>query len=196
MKWNGNKARQTKGPPDGSVRAEIPQERCPRGTGERERRRKQTGRTGGTGQKQRAGDMQSKRGNGSSMGNYQSGRDASKRGNKSKQSLQNSKSRQSGGGQISRPKSIQAEFRRLRRLWRRRLERHAAEQSRWQQLQVLGPAPTEPRRRRRWRWSSQMNVTMNEIRRLPVMIPTQAAKWTRIRGCGACISIDQRQSSC
>jgi hypothetical protein len=100
MKWNGNKARQKQA--TGKQRAArnkagtLPSNR--RGTGAAA---KQTGRTAGPGQKQRAGDVKSKGGNRSSLGNYQSGRDASKRGNKSKQSLQGQRSRQGGGGQFS-----------------------------------------------------------------------------------------------
>ena len=102
MKWNGNKSRQKQGAAArqgarrGNTAGTLPAGN--RGTGAAA---KQTGRTGAAGQKQRAGDMQSKRGNGSSMGNYQTGRDASKVRNQGKQSLQNQKSRSSGGGQFS-----------------------------------------------------------------------------------------------
>ena len=101
MKWNGNKARQKQGSAarqraGGKTAGTLPAKN--RGTGATA---KQTGRTGGAAKKQRPGDLQSKRGSGSSLGNYQSGRDASKRGNQGKQSLQNKKSRQSGGGQFS-----------------------------------------------------------------------------------------------
>ena len=103
MKWNGNKARQKQA--TGKQRAArnkagtLPSNRG--GTGAAA---KQTGRTAGQGQKQRAGDVKSKGGNRSSVGNYQSGRDAGKagkQGKQSKQSLQNNRSRQSGGGQVS-----------------------------------------------------------------------------------------------
>jgi len=100
MKWNGNKARQKQatgkqraaGNKAGSLPAKT------RGTGAAA---KQTGRTTAAGQKQRAGDLQPKRGNSSSLGNYQSGRDASKLGNRGQQSLQSQKSRQTYGARSS-----------------------------------------------------------------------------------------------
>jgi Protein of unknown function (DUF3300) len=105
LKWNGNKARQKQA--TGKQRAARNDEAGTlpaktRGTGATA---KQTGRATGTGdKKQRAGDLKAKGGNGSSLGNYQSGRDASKLGNRgkqSKQSLQSNRSRQKSGGQFS-----------------------------------------------------------------------------------------------
>jgi hypothetical protein len=104
MKWNGNKARQKQGSAarqragGRNTAGTLPSNR--RGTGAAA---KQTGRTAGAGQRNRAGDLKSG-GNRSSLGNYQSGRNTNKvsnQGKRSKQSLQNNKSRQGGGGQFS-----------------------------------------------------------------------------------------------
>jgi len=100
MRWDGNKARQKqatgKQRAAGNKAGTLPAKS--RGTGAAA---KQTGRTPGAGQNKRAGDLKQNRGNGSSLGNYQSGRDASKVGNKGKQSLQNQRSRQPSAGQRS-----------------------------------------------------------------------------------------------
>jgi hypothetical protein len=98
LKWNGNKARQKQA--TGKQRAArnkagtLPAKT--RGTGATA---KQTGKATGTGQKKRAGDL--KGGSSSTLGNYQSGRDASKlsnQGKRSQQSLQSKRSGQTYGG--------------------------------------------------------------------------------------------------
>jgi hypothetical protein len=99
LKWNGNKARQKqaggKKRAGGKTAGTLPA----KGAGARA---KQAGKAAGTGQKKRAGDLQGK--NRSSLGNYQSGRDASKlsnQGKRSKQSLQKKRSGTYGGGGYS-----------------------------------------------------------------------------------------------
>jgi hypothetical protein len=101
LKWNGNKARQKqaagKKRAAGKTAGTLPAKT--KGTGAKT---KQAGKTAGTGQKKRAGDRQG--GGRSTLGNYQSGRDASKLGNQGKrsnQSLQSQKSRQTYGGRSS-----------------------------------------------------------------------------------------------
>jgi hypothetical protein len=106
MKWNGNKARQKQA--TGRQRAGG---RNQAGTLPSNSRRggaagNQPGRNAGAGQRQRPGDVSSKRGNASSLGSYGSNRDANKAGRQGKQSLQNQKSRQ-GGGQVSNQRSRQ-----------------------------------------------------------------------------------------
>jgi hypothetical protein len=98
MKWNGNKARQkaaTGKPAGGRAKAgTLPAKKA--GTGAAAKQ------TGGA-KKARAGDLQQpNRGNGGSFGDYQSGRDAGKFGNKGKSSLQNSRSRQQPAGSLSK----------------------------------------------------------------------------------------------
>jgi hypothetical protein len=97
LKWNGNKARQkaATGKP-GAARAKagtLPAKNARTGAAA-----KQKG-TAGAGNKARAGDLQPNKGNGGSLGNYQSGqsgRDASKLGNRGSQSLQGNRSRPAG----------------------------------------------------------------------------------------------------
>jgi hypothetical protein len=94
LKWNGNKARQKQatGKP-GAARAKagtLPAKNARTGAAA-----KQTGAVG-AGNKSRAGDLQPNKGNGGSLGSYQSGRDASKLGNKGSQSLQGNRSRPAG----------------------------------------------------------------------------------------------------
>jgi hypothetical protein len=98
LKWNGNKARQkaaASGKP-GAARAKagtLPAKNARTGAAA-----KQKG-TAGAGNKARAGDQQPNKGNGGSLGNYQSGqsgRDASKLGNRGSQSLQGNRSRPAG----------------------------------------------------------------------------------------------------
>jgi hypothetical protein len=95
LKWNGNKARQkaATGKPAGGGRAKAGTLPAKKGTGAAA---KQKG-TAAAKQKSRAGDLQPSKGNGGSLGNYQSSRDAGKLGNKGKSSLQNSRSRQPAG---------------------------------------------------------------------------------------------------
>jgi hypothetical protein len=112
MKWNGNKARQNQGSAarqraGRNTAGTLPSNR--RGTGAAA---KQTGRTAGAGQRNRAGDLKSS-GNRSSLGNYQSGRNTNKlsnQGKRSKQSLQNNRSRSGtygGGGYSAQTRSKQ-----------------------------------------------------------------------------------------
>jgi len=111
MKWSGNKARQKQGSAarqraGRNTAGTLPSNR--RGTGAAA---KQTGRTG-AGQKSRAGDLKGG-GNRSSLGNYQSGRNTNKlsnQGKRSKQSLQNNRSRSGtygGGGYSAQTRSKQ-----------------------------------------------------------------------------------------
>ncbi len=97
LKWNGNKARQkaATGKPAAGARAKagtLPAKKAGAGA-----TAKQTGAAGAAKKKSRAGDLQPSRGNGGSLGTYQSGRDASKLGNKGNRSLQDSRSRQPAG---------------------------------------------------------------------------------------------------
>jgi len=107
MKWNGNKARQKQATgrqrAGGRNQAGTLPSNSRRGGGAAT----QPGRGAGAGQKQRPGDMQSKRGNASSLGNYGSNRDANKAGRQGKQSLQNQKSRQGGGQNLQNQRSRQ-----------------------------------------------------------------------------------------
>jgi uncharacterized membrane protein YgcG len=95
MKWNGNKARQkaaTGKPAGGRTKAgTLPAKNAKTGAAA-----KQTGGAGAA-KKSRAGDLQPNKGNGGSLGNYQSGRDASKFGNQGNRSLKDSRSRQPAG---------------------------------------------------------------------------------------------------
>jgi len=112
MKWNGNKARQKQGSAARQRSGRNTAGTLPAGNRGGGAKTKQAGRTAGAGQKNRAGDLKSG-GNRSSLGNYQSGRDASKLGNqgkRSKQSLQNSRSRSGtygGGGYSAQTRSKQ-----------------------------------------------------------------------------------------
>jgi uncharacterized protein DUF3300 len=105
LKWNRNKARQkaaASGKPGAGARNKagtLPAKNARTGA-----TAKQTG-TAGAGNKSRAGDLQPKRGNGGSLGNYQSGRDASRLGNKGSQSLQNNRSKPSGSLSNDRSRS-------------------------------------------------------------------------------------------
>ncbi len=94
LKWNGNKARQkaATGKPGGArtKAATLPAKKATTGAAA-----KQTG-TAGAAKKSRAGDLQPNRGNGGSLGTYQSGRDASKLGNRGSQSLQNNRQKPAG----------------------------------------------------------------------------------------------------
>ncbi len=94
MKWNGNKARQKQA--TGKQRAARNKAGTLPAKDERNRSSGETnGPATGTGQKQRPGDL--KGGNRSTLGNYQSGRDAgkaSKQGKQRQQSLQSNRSRQ------------------------------------------------------------------------------------------------------
>ena len=102
MTWNGNKARQkaaASGKPVGGARNKpgtLPAKNAKTGPTS-----KQLG-TGGAA-KSRAGDLQPNRG--SSLGNYQTGRDANKFGNKGSQSLQNSRSKPAGSLSNDRSRS-------------------------------------------------------------------------------------------
>ena len=93
LKWNGNKARQkaATGKP-GAGRAKAGTLPAKKATGAAAK----TGKAG-TAKKARAGDLQPNRGNGGAFGNYQSGRDAGKYGNKGNRSLQGNRSRQPAG---------------------------------------------------------------------------------------------------
>jgi len=97
MKWNGNKARQkaaTGKPAAARNKAgTLPAKKAGAGATAKP---KQLGASGAAGNKSRAGDLQPGRGNGGSLGNYQSNRDASKLGNRGSQSLQNSRSKPAG----------------------------------------------------------------------------------------------------
>jgi uncharacterized protein DUF3300 len=96
LKWNGNKARQkaaTGKPAAARNKAgTLPAKKAGAGAAAKP---KQLG-TAGARQKPRAGDLQPSRGNGGSLGTYQSDRDASKFGNKGSQSLRNSRSKPAG----------------------------------------------------------------------------------------------------
>ena len=94
LTWNGNKARQKAATGKTGARTKagtLPAKKAKTGAAA-----KQTG-TAGAAKKSRAGDLQPNRGNGGTLGTYQSGRDASKLGNKGKSSLQNNRSRQPAG---------------------------------------------------------------------------------------------------
>jgi uncharacterized protein DUF3300 len=112
MKWNGNKARQNQGAAGRQRAGRNTAGALPAGNRGTGAKAKQTGRTAGAVKKNRAGDLKGG-GNRSSLGNYQSGRDASKLGNqgkRSKQSLQNSRSRSGtygGGGYSAQTRSKQ-----------------------------------------------------------------------------------------
>jgi Protein of unknown function (DUF3300) len=100
LKWNGNKARQKQGAAARQRASRNTAGTLPAKTKGTGARAKQARTTAGA---KRTGDVKS-RGNRSTLGNYQSGRDASKMGNqgkRSKQSLQNNRSRQPSGGQFS-----------------------------------------------------------------------------------------------
>jgi Protein of unknown function (DUF3300) len=103
LKWSGNKARQKAATGKaGAGRAKggtLPAKKAGSGG-----TAKQAGGAGAA-KKSRAGDLQPNRGNGGSLGNYQSGRDAGKLGNKGKNSLQNSRSRQPAGSLSNQDRS-------------------------------------------------------------------------------------------
>jgi hypothetical protein len=88
LKWNGNKAREKQA--TGKRRAAAKSA----GTLPAKGRAKQTGAAGNAAQKKRAGDAKAKGGRSSGLGSYEPGRKAGAAGNKGKQSLQSSKSRQ------------------------------------------------------------------------------------------------------
>ena len=97
LKWNGNKARKkaATGKPAAARNkvGTLPAKKAGAGATAKP---KQLGTSGAAGNKSRAGDLQPGRGNGGSLGNYQSNRDASKLGNRGSQSLQNSRSKPAG----------------------------------------------------------------------------------------------------
>jgi hypothetical protein len=104
LKWNGNKARQ-KAAASGKAPARAKAGTLPAKNARTGAAAKQTG-TAGAGNKSRAGDLQPQRGNGSSaVGNYQSGRDASKLGNRGNQSLQGNRSKPAGSLSNDRSRS-------------------------------------------------------------------------------------------
>jgi len=96
LKWNGSKARQKAATGKPAARQKAGTLPAKKTTGAVAR---QTGKAGAA-KKSRAGDLQPGRGNGGSLGNYQSGRDASKVGNKGNRSLQDSRSKR--GGSLSK----------------------------------------------------------------------------------------------
>lgn len=103
LKWNGNKARQKAGGVKPAAGARNKAGTLPAKNAKTGAAAKQG--ASGAAKKSRAGDLQPNRGNGGSLGTYQSGRDASKLGNKGKSSLQNNRSKPAGSLSNDRSRS-------------------------------------------------------------------------------------------